>query len=264
MVDADNGFEVNEDKPASGDKYKADGSRAQQLKPHQVKLVVDKWKSMKEEAAAEGKEPTKASLLKWAQVELQHPKLQRTQLQMMLNKEEQYRAAASKSVHTTERKHQGLPRPTGIGHHPLMEQELADYIQAVRQMGVPVETWMIREESKRIFCKQNPDKYPTEAHINVHGDEDVEYPLKFSGQWMTDFLERHQFLFRKLATKMNKKATAASSLQEIKQFHLFEFCSYHRSTIQSMGSLYQILLSLMIKFHLGLQHKQNRPSTQKG
>ena len=79
---------------------------------------------MKEEAAAEGKEPTKASLLKWVQVELQRPKLQQTQLQRMLNKEEQYRAAASKSVHTTECKHQGLARPTGIGHHLLMEKEL--------------------------------------------------------------------------------------------------------------------------------------------
>ena len=96
MVDADNGFEVNEDEPASGDKHKADGSRAQQLKPHQVKLVLDKWKNMKEEAAEEGKEPTKASQLKWAQVELQHPNLQQTQLQRKLNKEEQYRAAASK------------------------------------------------------------------------------------------------------------------------------------------------------------------------
>ncbi len=69
VVDADNGFEVNEDEPASGDKRKTDGSRAQQLKPHQVKLVLDKWKNMKEEAAEEGKEPTKASLLKWAHVE---------------------------------------------------------------------------------------------------------------------------------------------------------------------------------------------------
>ncbi len=83
-------------------------------------------------------------------------------------------------------------------------------------MGVPVETWMIHEESKRIFCKQHPDKYPTEAHINVHGDKDVEYPLKFSVQWMTHFLERHQFLFRNLATKMNMKATTASLLLEIK------------------------------------------------
>ena len=41
VVDADNGFEVNEDEPASGDKCKADRSRAQQLKPHQVKLVLD-------------------------------------------------------------------------------------------------------------------------------------------------------------------------------------------------------------------------------
>ena len=43
---------------------------------------------MKGEAAAEAKEPTKASLLNWVQVELQCPKLQQTQLQRMLNKEE--------------------------------------------------------------------------------------------------------------------------------------------------------------------------------
>jgi hypothetical protein len=55
----------------------------------------------------------------------------------MLNKEEQYRAAAAKSIHTTQRLNQGFPRVSGLGHHPLMEKELADYIRKAREMGVP-------------------------------------------------------------------------------------------------------------------------------
>jgi hypothetical protein len=54
----DNGERDKEDEEppaASGDKRKANGARAQQLKAHQVKLVLDKWESMKEEATTEGK-----------------------------------------------------------------------------------------------------------------------------------------------------------------------------------------------------------------
>jgi hypothetical protein len=83
-------------------------------------------------------------------------------------------------------------------------------------MGVPVETRKIRLEAKCIFGEQNPENFPTQAHIAIHGDDDVEYPLKLSNKWMESFLYRHNFSFHKFATKMNKQAVPESSLDVIK------------------------------------------------
>ena len=79
---------------------------------------------------------------------------------------------------------------------------------------------MIREEAKRIFRQQNRENYPTEEHINIHGDEDLEYPMKLSDKWMGSFLHRHNFSYRKLSTRMNKKAVSESMLAEIEKYHL--------------------------------------------
>ena len=123
-------------------------------------------------------------------------------------------------MHSTVRRHQAAPRPSGIGHYPEMEEDLAKYIRDLRSLGVPVETWMIREEAKRIFRKKAPEKYPTEADISIFGDEELEYPLKMSNHWMRNFLERHNFSYRKLSTKMNKKAVTEPMLATIEQYHL--------------------------------------------
>ena len=71
-----------------------------------------------------------------------------------------------------------------------------------------------------IFREQNPEKYPTEAHIAVCGDDDVEYPLKLSNHWMQSFLVRHNFSYCKLATKMNKKTVTESALEVIANYHV--------------------------------------------
>ena len=97
---------INSDdkEPSSGNKCQCNGGRgrAQQLKAHQIKSVLNEWKRRNEYATAEGNaKPTKNSLLKWARKELIRPKLQRVQLNKWLNNEEKYRAAAVKSVHVT-------------------------------------------------------------------------------------------------------------------------------------------------------------------
>ena len=80
---------------------------------------------------------------------------------------------------------------------------------------------MIREEAKRIFRKKNPENYPSEADISIFGDEELDYPLKLSDHWMKNFLDRHNFSYRKLSTKMNtKKAVTESMLASIEQYHL--------------------------------------------
>ena len=124
-------------------------------------------------------------------------------------------------MYSTVCRHQAAPRPSGVGHHPEMELELAEYIRNLRLFGVPVETWMIHEEAKLIFCKKNSEKYPTEEHISIHGDEELQYPLKMlSNHWMGNFLDHHNFSYRKLGTNMNKKAATEPMMAQMEQYHL--------------------------------------------
>ena len=44
--------------------------------------------------------------------------------------------------------------------------------------------------------------------------------MKLSNKWMGSFLERHNFSYRKLSTKMNKKAVTEPMLASIEQYHL--------------------------------------------
>ena len=73
---------------------------------------------------------------------------------------------------------------------------------------------------KRLFRQKNPEKFPPEAYISVHGDDDLEYPLKFTDPWLKGFLDCHKFSHRKLSTKMNKPAVTESMLSAIEQYHL--------------------------------------------
>ena len=79
---------------------------------------------------------------------------------------------------------------------------------------------MIRLEARCIFSEQNPEKYPTEAHIAVCSDDDVEYPSWLSNHWMQSVLARHDFSYHTLATKMNKKAVTESALEVIENYHV--------------------------------------------
>ena len=212
----------DEEEPNLGDKRNhAGATKSRQLKAHKIKLVLDEWARRNEVVAGSNDPPpTKYALLKWARIELNHPKLQRNKINRWLANKEKYLAAAAQSRGVTVRRHQAMARPSGIGHHPEMEHALAGFIKNLRSMGIPVEVWMIREEGKRIFREQNREKYPTEAEIAIHGDEDVEYPLKFSDKWLQNFLHRHNFSFRKMGTKLNKKAVTPEMLSRIEEYHL--------------------------------------------
>ena len=83
-------------------------------------------------------------------------------------------------------------------------------------MEVPVETRMIHLEAKHIFREKNHEK----LHIAVHGDDDIEWSLKLSNKWLESFLDRHNFSYRKLGTKLNKKAVTESSLDVIQDYHI--------------------------------------------
>eukprot|EP00956_Cyclotella_meneghiniana_P020811 scaffold37180_cov23-Cyclotella_meneghiniana.AAC.1 len=101
-----------DEQPHSGDKKRTHSGkpRAPQLKAHEIKIVLDEWARRTDAAAASnGDPPSKRSLLKWAQVELRRPSLQRHVLNKWINNKDKYLAAAAQSLHVTTRRHQGAP-----------------------------------------------------------------------------------------------------------------------------------------------------------
>jgi hypothetical protein len=59
-------------------------------------------------------------------------------------------------------------------------------------------------DGKMAFHKVYPDLYPDEPLLDG-GDDDLEYPLTFSDTWKRDFMKRHNFSFRKVGKRMNKR-----------------------------------------------------------
>ena len=71
-----------------------------------------------------------------------------------------------------------------------------------------------------LFRTQNPSIYRSEEDIELYGDDDVVYPSKLSDKWRMNFFKRHGFSFRKLGTKMNKKAIQQSHTDQIRAYHI--------------------------------------------
>ena len=82
------------------------------------------------------------------------------------------------------------------GRYHAMETQLFDWLNNARKLNLIIETWMIRMEGKRILCELYPDKFKN----NV---EDDHFPFKFSTGWMRNFLERHNYSFRKVTNRRN-------------------------------------------------------------
>ena len=72
-----------------------------------------------------------------------------------------------------------------------------------------------------IFHEKYPHLYPKP---NLDSDDTVDdsdcYPIKFSNTWQRNFMKRHNFSFRKLGTKMNKKGKTPGMIEAIRDYHL--------------------------------------------
>jgi hypothetical protein len=65
---------------------------------------------------------------------------------------------------------------------PEMEIDLAKSIQELRDLGIPVETYMVQEEARNIHRKTYPTLWTT-----------LTEPFKFSNNWMSAFFCRFGF-----------------------------------------------------------------------
>ena len=99
------------------------------------------------------------------------------------------------------------------GRYHTMETQLRDWLNNARKLNIIIETWMIRIEGKRILCELYPGKFKN----NV---EDEHFPFKFSTGWMRNFLERHNYTFRKVTNRRNWNAEKGHATDLVRDFHI--------------------------------------------
>ena len=137
------------------------------------------------------------------------------QLRRWLKNEEKHRDAA-KVQDVSVRRHQGVAQES-CGKYPEMEAILAANVKAIRAIGIPVEAWMVEYEGKMAFHRLHPSKFP-EPDLDAN-DDNVRCPIKFSQTWKRNFMDRKQFSFRKVGTRMNKKGVAPGMMESLRDYH---------------------------------------------
>lgn len=143
-------------------------SRARHFKPFERKAILDAWHENKSKEGT-SQYMGKAKFCKYIGPKVAHPKFQKTQLNRFLAEEEDIRKSAK--VTGKDRRALSVPRQK-VGQYPAMEYRLAEYIRSLRSIGLPVETWMVKYESKLILH----DLYPQRFSYPEYGDKD--YPSR--------------------------------------------------------------------------------------
>ena len=80
-----------------------------------------------------------------------------------------------------------------------MEYHLAERIHDMRDLGVPVETWMVRADAKQLLYELHPKHYPDPMTTDADA-----FPFKASDPWLFGFFSRViDSLFAKLERECN-------------------------------------------------------------
>ena len=102
-------------------------------------------------------------------------------------------------------------------HNPTeMEYRLAEKIRHIRELGVPVETWMVEMEAKIILHELYPQCFP-EPTCDEEATET--FGFKCSRGWMDGFFKRFNFTCRAIGKKMNKKGVSDDLIDHVVKFH---------------------------------------------
>ena len=226
IVDSDssdqlcNFFESNDDTTEEGkDESKSSGAiRGVNMIPKQVVKGLDAWYKFKEEVGDNKKKFCRVVMQAPLPDGFNKPKFQPLTLRRWLNDEKRYREDAAKQ--NADRRREGKTRSKD-GRYPEMELRLACRVRHLRLMGIPIESWMLRFEGKSIFHEIYPENYPDpQADVLDQMDELNVYPIQFSNTWQKNFMKRHNFSFRKLSTKMNKKGKTPEMMATVKDYHM--------------------------------------------
>ena len=89
--------------------------------------------------------------------------------------------------------------------------------------------------------------------------------MKFSDKWLQNFLERYNFSFQKLRTKLNKNSVTPEILKKLEKYHLallMKQLSVMNDSV--LGLLHHHMSSLKIRFLLNLLQTQRTQLMLKG
>jgi len=141
-------------------------------------------------------------------------KIHKSQLDRWFKNEEKISTVAEHHS-TSLRRYQILTR-NREGRYPEMEEQLAYEVKILRMSGIPVEAWNFLYMAKKSFHVCYPNEYDMPDLALYHKDAPDKYPIAFSDTWKRGFMKRHGFSFRKIGSRMNKKAVTPEMMQTVK------------------------------------------------
>ena len=104
-----------------------------------------------------------------------------------------------------------------LGQFPEMEVRLASRLRHFRELGMPVETWMVSMEAKMLLHDIFPEQFPKPKFDD---SDETEFGFKCSRTWMDGFFSRKNFSRRALGKKMNKKGATTGMIDTTLDFHV--------------------------------------------
>ena len=102
-----------------------------------------------------------------------------------------------------------------VGIYASMEYRLAARIRHLRQLGMPVETWMVKAEAMQLLHSWKPIIFP-----DPMATPPDEFPFKASKAWLLAFFARFDFSLRKIGKRMNKKGSTSDMIVDVRGYHL--------------------------------------------
>ena len=102
-----------------------------------------------------------------------------------------------------------------VGQYPRMKYLLASCIRHVRSLGIPVETWMVRADTRELLHELHPQQFPDPGSTSPKN-----FPFKTGNTWLRNSLKRYFFSLRKIGHRMNKKDVSRDTISAIRDFHL--------------------------------------------
>lgn len=159
----------------------------------------------------EKKEWPKAATRKWVkgQARFRRPKFHRKDLNRMIQNERTIRNQAGTkrdSKYVTSQKRDGM--------YPDMEIRLHSWILETRNLGIPVETFMLPIVGRELMLELYPEMYRDQD------SPDFKEPFMFSDKWRSGFFSRFKLALRKFTAKKSILRDKEKVKEHVREFHL--------------------------------------------
>jgi hypothetical protein len=137
-------------------------------------------------------------LWRWAITEFRRPRLSRYAIQYIIEREDIIRGSSG-----TKKKKKLANSDRREGKYPVMERKLAKWIRETRELGIPVESWMLPLEG-RLFLD--------EIRLGI--------AFAFSSRWRRAFFKRFNFTYRCITSNNAMRKDMDGLIGTIAMWHI--------------------------------------------